>query len=119
MNEQTFRDRIRDRRRALGLTQKQLGERMGVTEGSISQYESGHIQELTLDKAEEFARALTTNQIVTTADWLRTGRELKMVPLSADELAHIRNLRCLDDESRALVMRTAEKLKIISLDIPG
>ena len=48
-------DRIRNRRKQLGLTQKQVAELMDLSEGSISRYESGKIQHATTSTLNKFA----------------------------------------------------------------
>lgn len=41
LEQLTYAKRIKEARKAAGLTQKELGERMGVSDTSIAQYESG------------------------------------------------------------------------------
>lgn len=51
--------RIKSRRKQLGLTQKQLGELVGLSEGSVSRYESGSIKDAPTQKLNDFAKALS------------------------------------------------------------
>lgn len=46
---ETMGDRIRVLRQARGLSQSQLGERLGVTVGAISQWESGATKNIKLE----------------------------------------------------------------------
>ncbi|ADB41295.1 helix-turn-helix domain-containing protein [Spirosoma linguale] len=48
---------IRDARKAKGLTQKELAEKLGVSESTVNQYESGK-QNLTIDTLVKIANAL-------------------------------------------------------------
>lgn len=48
---------IREARKAKGLTQKELGERLGIGEPTVSKYESGK-QNPTIETLEEIANAL-------------------------------------------------------------
>ena len=50
--------RIKLRRKQLGLTQKQLGELVELSEGSVSRYESGSIKDAPTQKLNDFAKAL-------------------------------------------------------------
>ena len=67
-NLTTFSRRLKDKRESLGLTQKQLGEKIGVTSQAISAYEKNTKEtgkSPTLDKSLELANALGV-----TLDWL-------------------------------------------------
>lgn len=51
-------ERIKTRRKQLGLTQKQLAELVNLSEGSVSRYEHGKVEEATMSKLREFATHL-------------------------------------------------------------
>jgi len=50
--------RIRKRRKELGLTQKELGALMGLSEGTISKYEAGKLEDASTTRFNEFAEKL-------------------------------------------------------------
>ncbi len=50
--------RIRSQRKSLGLTQKELGKLLGLSEGSISKYESGKVEDATTTRLNDFATTL-------------------------------------------------------------
>ena len=50
---------IRDTRKKRGLTQKKLGELLGVSESAVNRYESGKVNP-SLEMLEKIAIALTT-----------------------------------------------------------
>lgn len=52
-----FVDNVRERMADLGLSQKDLAERLGVTQGYVSQILSGH-RRPGLDSLDDFARVL-------------------------------------------------------------
>ena len=52
------KDIIRTYREKLNLTMKQLANRVGVSEGTISRWESGKIENMRRDKIEKLANAL-------------------------------------------------------------
>lgn len=58
---------LKDRRIQLHLTQKEVAEAVGVTEGTISRYESGDIANMKRDKIRLYAKVLgtSTNFIMT------------------------------------------------------
>jgi HTH-type transcriptional regulator/antitoxin HipB len=55
--KQRVGQQIREARKAKGLTQKELGEKLGVSESTVNQYESGK-QNLTIDTLTKIADAL-------------------------------------------------------------
>ena len=54
-------NKIRAKRKELGLTQKQLGKIVNLSEGSVSKYESGKVEDVTITKLNEFAEALNVD----------------------------------------------------------
>jgi transcriptional regulator with XRE-family HTH domain len=64
---ETFAERVKLRRKAMGYTQDQLGQRSGLKQSDISKIEQGSIQETT--KLLELAKALEC-----TPEWLRYGK---------------------------------------------
>ncbi|HYE82653.1 MAG TPA: helix-turn-helix transcriptional regulator [Clostridia bacterium] len=50
--------RIKYRRKELLLTQKELGVKVGLSEGSVSKYEAGKVEDATTTKLNEFATVL-------------------------------------------------------------
>ena len=55
--KQKVSQKIRDARKAQGITLKQLGEKLGVAESTVSLYESGN-QNLTIETLQKVADAL-------------------------------------------------------------
>jgi len=49
---------LKDRRAELGLTMKQVAEKVGVSESTVSRWESGDIANMTRDKVLALANAL-------------------------------------------------------------
>ena len=54
-----FGKRIKELREKLGLTLGELGEKVNLHESTIQRYESGGIKQLSIDKAKDFANALS------------------------------------------------------------
>ena len=55
--KQQVGQQIREARKAKGLTQKELGEKLGVSESTVNQYESGK-QNLTIETLSKISEAL-------------------------------------------------------------
>ena len=49
---------LRQRRKELGLTMKQVADAVGVSEATISRYESGDIKNMRRDRIDKYAKAL-------------------------------------------------------------
>ena len=52
------KDLIKSRRIELGLTMKEVADAVGVSEGTISRWESGHIANMRRDKIVALAKVL-------------------------------------------------------------
>lgn len=57
----TTGERIRDRRKAIGMTALQLGEAIGVAKSTIGRYERGTIQKIPYEHLFKIAIALNTS----------------------------------------------------------
>lgn len=51
-------DIIKERRKYLDLTLKEVADKLGVSEGTVSRYESGDIQNMGIDKIAALAKVL-------------------------------------------------------------
>ncbi|MEC8919215.1 MAG: S24 family peptidase [Pseudomonadota bacterium] len=80
--EKNIGDRIRERRRELGLNQPQLGKLVGRTKGAVSQWESGTVKP-DRDSLISLARVLRC-----THEWLMDGKESESVVTEALGLYH-------------------------------
>lgn len=53
--------KIHNARKALKISMKELGQKVGLHESTISRYEKGEIQSLDIEKLKEFAQALNVS----------------------------------------------------------
>ena len=54
---------LADRRKALGLTQKEIAELVDVSEATVSRWESGEIANMRRDRIVAYAKALKTRYL--------------------------------------------------------
>lgn len=69
------------RRNELGLTQKEVAEKVGVSEGTVSRWESGSIANMRRDRIAAYAKVLRT-----TPEFIMTGNEGHTIPLGFEPL---------------------------------
>ncbi|MEJ0047733.1 MAG: helix-turn-helix transcriptional regulator [Rhodospirillales bacterium] len=100
---ETVGTRIRDLRRAGGLTQEQLAIACGVSRSAVAQWETDRAGQLR-GNISRIAAALGAN-----VEFLLEG-ERPPSGLTGDELAMMRLYRACDAEDRAFLLRTARKL---------
>lgn len=55
---------IKERRIAKGMTQREVGLRVGVTEAAVSRWESGDIKEMKRDKIASLAKCLDISPLI-------------------------------------------------------
>lgn len=92
-----MKDRIRTARKAAGLTQAELAEKIGSSKGAITYYEGGQRTPLT-PIAISIAKACGVNE-----NWLITGDGEMFAPKSrADEIAEITAALTKDRDPRKI-----------------
>lgn len=89
--------RIREAREKLGLTQKELGRRIGVTPSAVANYENG----ISHPKKPVLYRLLKVLEV--DANYLYQDISAARAPLSPAERAHLDRYRALDRYGRDLV----------------
>ena len=87
-------ERLKELRIALGMSQEEIGKRLGVTRGAISRIESGS-NSLTPSMQKSICREFSVNE-----EWLRTGTGSMYMEMSRAELAAkiVGNAMSTDDE---------------------
>lgn len=113
------KDLIRTRRLSLNLTMKDLAQKVGVTEATISRWESGDIENMRRDKISALSKALHIPLEVLmgwediTKDNAEieqriSSLELEIAQLKADEIEIVRKL--LRSKYRERMLEYAKKL---------
>jgi len=98
-------ERIRARRRELGLSQGRLAQMAGITASAISQIESGAIRTLKNDTLSNLAVALEI-----TALELMAGLQSDAPALSSDEQRLLESYRSLDLPLRDIALKLVKAL---------
>ena len=79
---------LADRRKALGLTQKEIAELVDVSEATVSRWESGEIANMRRDRIAAYAKALkTTPSFIMTGDSADKERPAGATPYNAQNVA--------------------------------
>lgn len=92
------------RRQELGLTQKEVADRVGVTEATVSRWESGDIKNMRRDRIAALARVIDVPPAVL-MDWEDYDAELierKKIIKEFDDLANVAKMENLRIASNLL-----------------
>lgn len=97
---------IRDRRLALGLTMKELADRVGVAEATVSRWEAGDIANMRRDRIYKLAKALDVSPLLLLGydDVSEEKQPSVSEGLSEDELMLIQAYRALPADERQHVL---------------
>lgn len=113
-----IQDRIKLRRKALGLTLKDVAKALGVSEGTISRYESSDIQNMGVNKLPPLARVLQCSPVYLLMGWEdapeSTAASLPSPApdLRSDEQELLQSYNSLNREGREKVRGYADDLKV-------
>lgn len=107
------KDIINTKRIELGLTMKELADKVGVSEGTISRWESGEIANMRRDKILSLANALKISPAIIMG-WDENSSHKE--ELSEREHSHIITYRSLSDPGKDRVDSYTEKVKSLEAD---
>lgn len=97
---------IKRRRLELELTLKDVAKVMGVTEATVSRYESGDIKNMGIDKIESLSRVLRCSPgFLMGWEDEPNKQEMNVFKLDLTEMEVIRKFRTLNDGERAMFLR--------------
>lgn len=100
-----IKDIIRNKRLERGYTMKQLGDKVGVSEATVSRWESGHLSTMKHTKIALLADALGISPVLlfAPAQPAATATTAKATDFSEREILLIKKYRQLDADGKALV----------------
>ena len=100
-----IKDIIRNKRLERGYTMKQLGDKVGVSEATVSRWESGHLSTMKHTKIALLAEALGISPVLlfAPAQPAATATTAKAIDFSEQEILLIKKYRQLDADGKALV----------------
>lgn len=102
---------MKTRRKELGLTMREVAERVGVSEGTVSRWESGDIKTMRRDKIAALARVLDVPPAVL-MDWEEYDVERMERRKLAKELAELANVANVEHLKIAInLLKQLENLK--------
>ena len=96
----TQNERVKEVRKALGLTLEKFGERIGVTRGSMSNIENGN-RNLTEQMTKSICREFSVDYI-----WLTTGEGEMFVESDDEFLGRIDQVMTGENEARKNMIKT-------------
>ncbi len=106
-------DRIKKKRDERGMTLKELAEKVGVTEATMSRYESNKIKNPSHGKLKEMASVLNVD-INYLMDWENADEDTQYAPVTEDERDLLRIYRTLKHRERTELLGKAYELERIS-----
>lgn len=106
-------ERIKRRRKEMGYTQTELGEKIGLQASAIAKYEKGRVENMKRSVIAKMADALDCSPSYLIGLEDDTPDKTKdMIHMDPRELTHIKNYRSLDDFGRDSVdMVTSREMK--------
>ena len=100
-----IKDIIRNKRLERGYTMKQLGDKVGVSEATVSRWESGHLSTMKHTKIALLAEALGISPVLlfAPAQPAAPANTANAMELSEREILLIKKYRQLDADGKVLV----------------
>ena len=105
MKNNSIGKKLYARRKELSLTQKQIADYVGVTEATVSRWESGEIDNMRRDKIANLARVLKVSPLLImgiTEEEAHTGS--KKIVSNTDETKLVESYRELNDDDKNFVL---------------
>lgn len=104
-----IKDILRERREELNITMKELSVKVGVSESTISRWESGDIANMRRDKIALLSEALQISPAVIMG-WDEKAFNKQSSGITSDEIEFLSRYRKLDDDDRYYLDRVINGL---------
>ena len=105
MKENSIGKKLRDRRIELSLTQRDVANHVGVTEATVSRWESGEIDNMRRDKIASLAKVLQVSPLL-----IMGADDCDYSVNSSEEIKLLDGYRNLDSSGKQLVASMVERL---------
>lgn len=109
MEKESIGELLRKRRNELSLTQRQVANQVGVTEATVSRWESGDIDNMRRDKIAGLANALKVSPLLIMGV---EDSEQYYRPVSGEELELLDDYREVPAEDKSLIRGMLKRFKI-------
>lgn len=100
---------LKKRRTELSLTQRQVANKVGVTEATVSRWESGDIDNMRRDKIASLANALRVSPLLIMGI---DESEHSYKPVNNEEIELLDDYRGVDVEDRNIIRHMLKRFKI-------
>ena len=105
MKNNSIGKKLYARRKELSLTQKQIADYVGVTEATVSRWESGEIDNMRRDKIANLARVLKVSPLLIMGlTEEETPTDSKKIIRDTDEIKLLDGYRELNDDDKNFVL---------------
>lgn len=105
----SFGDNLRNRRKELGLTQEEIGRKIGCGKSTINRYENGEIN-VPYDRILAAAKALETTP-AHLMGWEKEEGYIDVESLKDDERILLKSYRSMTENDREMMRDLARRLK--------
>ena len=111
MKNNSIGKKLYARRKELSLTQKQIADYVGVTEATVSRWESGEIDNMRRDKIANLARVLKVSPLLIMGlTEEETPTDSKKIIRDTDEIKLLDGYRELNDDDKNFIFGMIERL---------
>lgn len=109
MEKESIGEMLRKRRNELSLTQRQVANQVGVTEATVSRWESGDIDNMRRDKIASLANALKVSPLLIMGV---ENSEQYYRPVNVEESELLDDYREVPAEDKSLIRGMLKRFKI-------
>lgn len=109
MKKESIGEMLRKRRNELSLTQRQVANQVGVTEATVSRWESGDIDNMRRDKIASLANALKVSPLLIMGV---ENSEQYYRPVNVEESELLDDYREVPAEDKSLIRGMLKRFKI-------
>lgn len=99
-------DKIKEKRKEAGLTQEELGEKLGVQKSAVAKWENGRVENIKRSVMLEMSKALGVDP----SYWFDDGEDAEDVDLTEEQAEVLARYDSLPDDKKELVLNLIRSL---------